>query len=514
MKRSQSFAVIICGIALLAFAGMLKPEPVPAPSPPEPTAKAVLARLDELGAKYKLNQFDQVYWLWLKQLPLSDDDLQILHELPQITYLNMRGIHDKEGNTLTDAGLKHLVNLNHLETLDLSANYQLTDQCTRWLGRVTNLRKLNLSQTDITVASLPVLSQLRNLQWLNLSCCSGMELTESTLPFFRNMPLRMLLGVRITRDNLPLLSKLTNLEDLPNQLTSEMRDIDLVHIRHIKKIDSLSVTLTNGWSDASQLKHLQALPNLKYLSISPASEWTGTVDRDGIRSLGNVPALRKLNLGRANDDVLQALSHCPQITVLDLTSTTNEFTPAGVEVLKQMQNLKALAFPREKITDELLQTVSQIESLEVLTLDSQNLFPNYYSPRRKPMSRPFSIQSLGLLSRLPHLKSLSLTHWHLGDEALEYLSRISTLEILSIANYEENQPSARISEPALLRLRHLPNLKYLDMIGTTVGREAALRLHEFLPECYITDNWCCGCLSIGPSRRGFFDWRNIAYLDR
>jgi len=43
------------------------------------------------------------------------------------------------------------------------------------------------------------------------------------------------------------------------------------------------------------------------------------------------------------------------------------------------------------------------------------------------------------------------------------------------------------------------HLQELDIQGTAITIEAAKALHEdFLPGCNITDNWCCGCMTIEP----------------
>jgi hypothetical protein len=57
----------------------------------------------------------------------------------------------------------------------------------------------------------------------------------------------------------------------------------------------------------------------------------------------------------------------------------------------------------------------------------------------------------------------------------------------------------RITDAGLTHLRHLRHLQVLDIAGTLITLEAAEELHrDYLPQCRITDNWCCGCLAIEP----------------
>jgi hypothetical protein len=56
-----------------------------------------------------------------------------------------------------------------------------------------------------------------------------------------------------------------------------------------------------------------------------------------------------------------------------------------------------------------------------------------------------------------------------------------------------------ITDAGLERLRHLRHLQVLDIEHTAVTYEAAQTLHrDHLPQCRITDNWCCGCMTIEP----------------
>ncbi|MBT5019628.1 MAG: hypothetical protein HON04_12905, partial [Planctomicrobium sp.] len=48
-------------------------------------------------------------------------------------------------------------------------------------------------------------------------------------------------------------------------------------------------------------------------------------------------------------------------------------------------------------------------------------------------------------------------------------------------------------------IRHFPQLERLSIYETEIDMNVIEKLHgEFFPQCYIGDNWCCGCLSIGP----------------
>ena len=106
-----------------------------------PTSQDVLDRIETLGGTYTLNELEQVNWLNLKCLPISDDDLQILREMPHIEYLNLRGINKHGGDDFSNAGMKHVARLKKLRHLNLTVNYKLTDQGHQLFSRLPQAGK-------------------------------------------------------------------------------------------------------------------------------------------------------------------------------------------------------------------------------------------------------------------------------------------------------------------------------------------------------------------------------------
>lgn len=497
MVRSLTVFILVSAAAVLVlFAASRVPPKTTAPvvELQLPTPQPVLERLKKLGAEWKLNRFGQVDWLFLKRLPLSDDDLAILRSLPEVKTLNMRGIQTIKGHQFTDDGLRHLVNLKKLEKLDLSANYQLTDEASLWLGQLTSLRWLNIGQTRLTEASLPHLSQLRNLREFGGN--EHFELNHQTVEYFARMPLARL-GVKVSPESYPLLPRLKYLSKAPIASYETVLDTNLQFFSHIHGIEHFRVSLTNGWSDASQLQHLRGLRKLKKLTIPIAPDFDGEIDREGIRSLADIPSLRQLIPEQFNDEVLDALSECPQIQWLDLRSPARGLTPKGLFSLARMPNLKAILLPPEYVTAETLNAVSRIRSLEMLSLKNSLQYEANSHQGSPKVNREFPLESLRRLSQLPNLRILLIDNWNLGEEALTTVARMDSLESLSMSNGNTARGQPIISEASLLQLRHLPHLAYINFHGTQTSLEAAERLREFLPTCYIEDAWCCGCMSMG-----------------
>lgn len=479
--------------------------------PPAPTSQATLDKLKQLGARWKRNQHGQVYWLFLKRLPLADDDLMVLRELPEVQTVTLRGVHTIKGNHFTDEGLRHVGQLKKLRYLDLSVNYHLTDAglrhleslkqleyldlsgchrfsdaCGASLAQLTSLRTLKLRQTSLTPDVLTALSQLPELKHLTVNYAKGMWLNENTIVPLEKMPLEELEGLLIKDENLPLIARLKSLKLVPFEQDRLIKDDQLSYLIHISQIKKLNVVLTRGISDTSQLKQLRMLPELKTLSISLGKSSAGVpLDRSGLLALAKIPTLKELGIGLVNVPVLEAISHCTQVQKLNLNVDSSQFQPTDLAYLKEMSSLKDLTVQIALVSDDLWATLGKVESLEEIS------FNRGWPPQKEPP--PFSMASLKHLQNLPHLKGLDLNGFPVTDEGLGYLGQCRTLERLELNN-------APITNAGLLQLRHLEHLKRLNFYGSKIDMDTAVELHRFIPQCQIEDNWCCGCMTIYADR--------------
>ena len=117
-------------------------------------------------------------WPKLRSLRLrncGDGDLQMLRDLPGLTYLNL-GFCDN----ITDAGLKEIGNISALSLLNLSGCEKITDAGLKELVRMTSLTGLDLSECgNITDAGLKELGRMTSLTSLDLYCC--IDITDAGL---------------------------------------------------------------------------------------------------------------------------------------------------------------------------------------------------------------------------------------------------------------------------------------------------------------------------------------------
>lgn len=92
-----------------------------------------------LFGEHAFTEISEVYW---EGAPITDADLQLLTELPQIREL------DISGTKVTDMGVKHILRLKYLTVLDLSYTH-ITIDGVRQLSTCSNLRVLDLSGIQI-----------------------------------------------------------------------------------------------------------------------------------------------------------------------------------------------------------------------------------------------------------------------------------------------------------------------------------------------------------------------------
>lgn len=195
----------------------------------------------------------------------------------------------------------------------------------------------------------------------------------------------------LTDDTLPLLAKLTDLEEL--------------------NTDGIQVT-DDG------LKALSTLPNLRGLSFFHPSWGSKDFVGIGVAHFAALPKLERLTIAGSpfNDEGMAAVGKLTQLTSF---STWHTFqTEAGNQHLLQLTKLKSLRLGQRlrkydgkpnppSLSDETLDVLARLKSLETLGLDEARL----------------SYAALAKLKALPNLKKLSLERIDISVEDVELLKK-------------------------------------------------------------------------------------------
>ncbi len=171
----------------------------------------------------------------LTMLRPNDSDIGQLRKLTNVQELSL----DFDITNVTDTGWEQLQDLNNLQSLDFNNMKDIGDSKLETLGKLTQLRDLNLGMTSVTDRGMKHLAKLKNLQTLKLY------------------------GNAITDAGMPYLGELTELRSL--LLDGFITDEGLQHLNGLTKLENLRIEISYA-SDAG-LKHLHGLSNLRFLGL-------------------------------------------------------------------------------------------------------------------------------------------------------------------------------------------------------------------------------------------------------
>lgn len=282
----------------LKWAGGLGPAIGPQPAPriralmPDGRA-AVFASLADVAAP------EDVYSLSIRSPGFNDAESEELIQFSRVKTLSLPGFADRRSSELTDAGLRKIARLPHLEALSLGSDLitdfgiaelaplrslsclsvrspLVTDQGAGLLAAMPHLRDLYLSAprvTDLGIAALARCSTLRSV------CVCGCAVTGVGFESFRGHEGLAHIAGEFTIDGLKIIGRLDN------------------------SITSIAV-FGSGATDASLLE-LAKLPRLRRVNLFGSRITNDGVNRFLARAGAHTRVTRDVN--EAVDDVLKEL---------------------------------------------------------------------------------------------------------------------------------------------------------------------------------------------------------------
>ena len=167
---------------------------------------------------------------------------------------------------ITYAGLKHLRGLTNLKELYFYHKNALTIPEAEQLGQLHQLEELDLSYMQLTDAELQYLGGLTDLRSLDLFNVQG--ITDVGLTHLKGMTrlksLNLLQSHAITDVGLKYIEGLTELESL-DLMDTRVTDAGLIHLKNLSRLTVLNLNRT-GVTDAG-LVHLKGFANLRELNL-------------------------------------------------------------------------------------------------------------------------------------------------------------------------------------------------------------------------------------------------------
>lgn len=146
--------------------------------------------------------------LYLGGTLVDDDSCSIIASFPKLRKLRLARTQ------VSDAGLASLSTISTLEDLDLSENSVITNAGMDHLAKLTSMKKLNLWRVQVSDEGILKLATLTRLESLNLD---NSPMSNAALPVLRNMNSLQFLhlgSTQLTDDAAPSLFHLKNLKEL------------------------------------------------------------------------------------------------------------------------------------------------------------------------------------------------------------------------------------------------------------------------------------------------------------
>jgi hypothetical protein len=254
----------------------------------------------------------------------GDEGLECLTGLPYLKKLDVERSGDAE---ITDAGLKAIGNLVHLEELTICSD-DITDDGLEYFKGLASLRSLTICSNAITDAGICHLGGVGSLRRLKLEC------------------------PEVRGPGLQYLGQLKQLRELSFGYGSSVGNSGLANLKGLRHLRSLQLSFAK--IDDVGLGYLEGMHELEDLNVSGRE-----ISDAGVAHLKGLTRLRclDLNFTRITDSGLESLEGLTQLERLYLADT--EITDAGVGHLERLGQLKELCLMHTRITKQGRERLSQ-----------------------------------------------------------------------------------------------------------------------------------------------------------
>lgn len=387
-----------------------------------PIPDDVLRSLSSLQGAFDLNFYSS---------GLSNRGLALLTDLPKLKYLTL------SKNSISSAGLAHLVQFDSLESLGLEYTH-ISDKGLLYLQKLPHLKNLRLDQTDITDRGLLNLKQHKNLETLSLR---GTHVTNAGIQHLKEFP---------------QLSYLT-LQHTP------ITDEGLVGLQQFKALRTIE--LSGPLITPDGLGGLGDIPNLKSIALSDFK-----VTETLFSNLAQIKNLESLGLPADSEISDEWLYHLHSLPKLYRVRLGGEFlSDRGIEELSKLKSLQALTIYNSRITDTGLANIPRSADLREFKINSQSILTD---------------RGLKEITKLKQLRVLHIKECKISDVGLADLHQLKQLDELQITSPE-------ITDASCEKLINLPQLKVLMLYSTQITAEGAKKLADGLPNCkvYLDSDW-------------------------
>ena len=256
---------------------------------------------------------------------------------------------------------------------------------------------------------------------------------------------------------------------------------------------AVAVDLRARWVTDSDMPLLAKMADLTVLDLSgtrfsdrglralrPAAgivdlnlEFAEQITDEGTSALRGWKKLKRLNLRgtKITDNTLEAVAGIPSLEALDIGFA--QLTDAGLDYLTTMGNLRELRMGGNKLTDTSLQFLRQMPGITKLDIaGSQRTDSGLWNLL-------LGEQGLEAIASVTALAELHVGGTAIGASGLRKLAGMAGLERLSLQN------CTKVGHDSVAVLAGMKKLRWLDVAGTELTAEDVSALRAALPECEI-----------------------------
>ncbi|MCA9153169.1 MAG: hypothetical protein KDA38_00215 [Planctomycetales bacterium] len=394
------------------------------------------------------DEFQDVFRVHMEHRNVTDDQLNVLLDLPHVRYLYLAG------NPITDEGVRNLLPLKNVRRLSLWRT-NITDTAMEYISRNRDLEALDVHATAVSDEGLKMFERMPNLRELKLNGRITDEGLRHVAPLKRLVNLNIGMS-QVTPAGMALVADCPiRVLDAP-PWESTFRGEYLKHFRDWKYLATLP-----GHVYYCRDEHLRELPldKLESLSIS-GSELTAA----GLQRLIEAPRLTNLNVEcNLSLKELEPLmrSRIPRITI-----TTPKLTP------QTQADFAAWNKPPRRIVRNMWETLRLRVGLSTkpsarlnggMTARQTRLVKDWSLARAWQNANVVSLEfdpddkvELEHIAALPNLQTLRLTGGEIAPAELAKLHAAPNLRDLLIH-------SLSLDDDCLREIAELPQLKSIDL---------------------------------------------------
>ena len=286
---------------------------------------------------------------------------------------------------LTDPGFQALTNYPKLETLNVQGAKNITDQGVQSLTKLPNLRTLYLEILGSVPVTFNGFHNLPPLHTLHLFIFNCYGINDQLLYILSQLPLQELdLEIRycrnITNDGLQQLSKLKHLQKLSLNLDhwQQISDEGFTFLPHLS-LEYLDLYLDNCRNINGTL--ITSLPTtLTHVQIQMVNH--GQLENSHLHHLSNITNLQHLTLTlnsakQTTDQGIQQLQNLP-LQHLDIYLGQAQITNQSIQSLSQIPTLKTIHFNLYMCTITSLTPLADHQTLQKIKLNMYNVHNTDY----------------------------------------------------------------------------------------------------------------------------------------